>query len=121
MKIFTSNKDKKSCNNLVYFPCVDYERPKFVNSSKECYDGIPLSNNTVKDRNFGYINFGTLNIEDNSGWFKLVSNPPGYELGRSYPFNITKLSEFTKIEFIAIDAAGMSEKCSFKISIKGIF
>lgn len=97
----------------------DIERPKF-SKNEECYNGIELTNNTVKDKNYGLVNFEAIGITDNSGGpITVVSSPPGYELGRSYQIGITKMNQPLAITFHATDASGNSEQCRFRIQIKG--
>ena len=98
---------------------IDIERPKF-SKNDECQNGITITNETLPDKSYGLINFDAIGVTDNSGdEVVVVSSPPGYELGRSYQMNITKLRQPLVVTFTATDKSNNQATCRFLVEIKG--
>ena len=105
-------------NPLLLFLFVDITKPNFANNSR-CDNGITITNNTAKGKNYGLINFDAIGVTDNSGDAPVVqSTPPGYELGRTYQINYT-IGDGLDINFKASDAAGNFRICRFKVKVSG--
>ena len=102
-------------------PCVlylflDITKPNFANNFR-CDNGITITNNTVKGKNYGLINFDAIGVTDNSGDAPVIqSSPPGYELGRTYQINYT-IGDGMVINFKASDAAGNFRICKFTVKV----
>ena len=100
----------------VLYLFLDVMKPNFADNSR-CNNGITITNNTVKGKNYGLINIGAIGVTDNSGDAPVIqSSPPGYKLGRTYKVNYTT-GDGLDINFKASDAAGNFRICKFKLKV----